>query len=241
MTKRRTSSTHGRHAPTSPGSLSEIGAREDQTGRTVRPGVVARRPGRGLQTGLATPRNRPRLASMSDHGLDVLARGLRQAADLLAEVSEDQLAEPTPCQAWSVAELVDHLVAAPSKFARAVRGEHVDWSAPAPHVGPERVEVFRADAEDLLAAWRALGSADELTMIDWQSAEIAVHTWDLATSLGRSTNDLDPTVAERGLAFMRTNLTPENRSPAFGPEQPAPDEADPYQRIAAFAGRLVHQ
>jgi hypothetical protein len=46
-------------------------------------------------------------------------------------------------------------------------------------------------------------------------------------------------VAERGLAFMRANLTPDNRGAAFGPEQTAPDDADAYQQIAAFAGRQV--
>ena len=66
-----------------------------------------------------------------------------------------------------------------------------------------------------------------------------MHTSDLASVLSRSTSDLDPEVAERGLAFMRANLTDENRSPAFGPERPEPEGADPYQRIAAFAGRSV--
>jgi hypothetical protein len=74
---------------------------------------------------------------------------------------------------------------------------------------------------------------------DWQSAEIAVHTYDLAVALGRPTSELAPEVAERGLALMRANLTPENRGSAFEPEQPAPDGADVYQRIAAFAGRTV--
>ncbi len=46
-------------------------------------------------------------------------------------------------------------------------------------------------------------------------------------------------MAERGLAFMQANLTPEMRGPAFGPEQPAPPDADAYTRIAAFAGRAV--
>jgi hypothetical protein len=75
--------------------------------------------------------------------------------------------------------------------------------------------------------------------VDWQCAELAVHTWDLATAIGRPTADLDAEVAERGLAFMRASLTDDNRSPAFGPEEPAPESADPYQRIAAFAGRSV--
>ena len=66
-----------------------------------------------------------------------------------------------------------------------------------------------------------------------------MHTWDLATALGRSTGDLDAEVAERGLAFMGASLTDDNRSPAFGPEQPAPEGADAYRRLAAFAGRSV--
>jgi hypothetical protein len=65
------------------------------------------------------------------------------------------------------------------------------------------------------------------------------HTWDLAAFSGRSTGDLDVEVAERGLAFMRANLTETNHSPAFGPEQPAPEGADGYQRVAAFSGRSV--
>jgi hypothetical protein len=38
---------------------------------------------------------------------------------------------------------------------------------------------------------------------------------------------------------MQANLTDDNRGPVFGPEQPAPDGAGAYQRIAAFAGRSV--
>ena len=66
-----------------------------------------------------------------------------------------------------------------------------------------------------------------------------MHTWGLATATGRSTGDLEPAVAERGLAFMRANLTDDNRGAAFAPEQPAPEGADAYQRVAAFAGRSV--
>ena len=38
---------------------------------------------------------------------------------------------------------------------------------------------------------------------------------------------------------MVASLNDDNRSPAFGPERQAPDEADAYTRIAAFAGRTV--
>src|SRR4051794_30621813 len=176
---------------------------------------------------------------MSDDELEVLARGLEQAADLLGEVPEERLSEPTPCDEWTLSDLVDHVVLGTANFARSVRGEEVDWSAPTPHVGEERVPVFRAAAADLLTAWREQGTDGAEIGPDWQSAEVAVHTYDLSAALGRPTADLDPTVAERGLAFMQANLRPEGRGEAFGPERPAPDGADPYQRIAAFAGRSV--
>jgi uncharacterized protein (TIGR03086 family) len=172
-----------------------------------------------------------------DDDVAVLRRGLDQLARLLDDVPHTALGSPTPCPQWSVQDLVDHVVAAPSRFAGMLRGEAVDWSA-TPSAGGDPAARFRSHAEDLLGAVAGAAPGGPLTP-DWQCAELAVHTWDLATALGRSTGDLDPEVAERGLAFMRTGLTDDNRGPAFGPEQPAPDGADPYQRIAAFAGRSV--
>jgi hypothetical protein len=36
---------------------------------------------------------------------------------------------------------------------------------------------------------------------------------------------------------MRANLTDDNRSGAFAPEQDAPQDGNPYDRLAAFSGR----
>jgi uncharacterized protein (TIGR03086 family) len=168
----------------------------------------------------------------------VLRRGLDQLAGLLDDVPGGALGDPTPCSEWTVQDLVDHIVAAPSRFARMARGEEVDWST-TPPAGPEPAVRFRSQGEDLLRAVAGAATAGGPIALDWQCAELAVHTWDLATALGRRTGDLDAEVAERGLAFMSASLTDDNRGPAFGPEQPAPPGADAYQRIAAFAGRSV--
>jgi uncharacterized protein (TIGR03086 family) len=171
--------------------------------------------------------------------LAVLRRALDQLAGLVADVRPAAEDDPTPCADWRVRDLVDHVVAAPTRFARMLRDEPVDWSAPTPAAGEDPVGAFRAHAEDLLGAWREHSGPVEGPGADWQCAELAVHTWDLATALHASTSALDSEVAERGLAFMRAALTPENRGPVFGPEQPAPEGADAYARIAAFAGRRV--
>ena len=178
------------------------------------------------------------MASSDD--LALLGRAVDQQAGLLDRVRDDSLGNRTPCDAWTVQDLVDHIVAAPTKFAAMVRGQSIDWSAPTPAAGTEPVAALRAHGEDHFRAWRHTDDPAAAASIDWQCAEFAVHTWALAAAaLGRTTTDLDADVAERGLAFMRANLTTDKRGPAFGPEQPAPEGADPYQRIAAFAGRRV--
>jgi uncharacterized protein (TIGR03086 family) len=169
----------------------------------------------------------------------VLRRALDQLSELLVDVRPDSLSDPTPCAEWTVQDLVDHIVAAPERFARMVRGQPIDWSAPTPPAGGDPAGALRSHADDLLRACDEPDRSAGAPGIDWQCAELAVHAWDLATALHRSTGDLDPEVAERGLAFMQDNLTPDNRGPAFGPAQAPPEGADAYQRIAAFAGRSV--
>jgi uncharacterized protein (TIGR03086 family) len=172
-----------------------------------------------------------------DADLVVLRRALDQMAQLLDDVDGAALSQPTPCAQWNVGQLVDHIVAAPAKFASMVRNESVDWSGPTPPAGADPAGLFRRHADDLVQAWHDATVDAEAPPVDWQCAELAVHTWDLATALGRSTDVLDPEVAERGLAFMQVALTDDNRGVAFAPPQPAPEGADPYARIAAFAGR----
>jgi uncharacterized protein (TIGR03083 family) len=169
----------------------------------------------------------------------VLRRGLDQLAALLTEFRPEQADRATPCGAWTLQDLVDHVVLAPERFARMVRGEAVDWSASTPPAGTDPAGAFRSRAADLLRAWEDKPERGGGPGIDWQCAEIAVHTWDLATAMGRSTDGLDTEVAERGLAFMEASLTRDNRAPAFGPQQAPPEGADAYQRLAAFAGRSV--
>ena len=72
--------------------------------------------------------------------------------------------------------------------------------------------------------------------MDWQTAEFAVHTWDLVRALGAPT-ELNPLVAERGYAFMSSALTPDNRGEAFAPAVEVSADAQIYDRLAALAGR----
>lgn len=168
----------------------------------------------------------------------ILSRALDQAGDVLAAVHEDQLTQPTPCSDWDVAHLVGHLVEAPVRFLQMARGEQPDWSAGPRPVADTWASDFRNNADDLLHHWHQAGEAADAGQVDWETAEIAVHTWDVARATGQSPR-LYPEVAERALAFMSASLTPDNRGEVFGPPVSVPDDAPVYDRLAAFAGRAV--
>lgn len=168
----------------------------------------------------------------------VLSRAIDQAGDVLDHVHADAVGRPTPCSDWDVGALADHLVAAPGNFVTMVRGEEVDWSAPTPHVVEEWGPAFRVVGDDLLHAWHEQEDVPE-GAAGMQIAELAIHTWDLATAIGYPVDRLDPEIAERALAFLQANLTADNRGGAFGSEQPVGDDADPYARLGAFSGRAV--
>ena len=161
-------------------------------------------------------------------------RALAQITALLGQVTPGDLERPTPCSEWSVADLSDHVVNSVAGMVAMARGGQPDWSNAAHHDDP--AAALQREGRELIDAL----SADSGTFPEGMAAaELAVHTYDVATSLGRSTADLDPEVAETGLAFMSASMTDDMRGNAFGPQQPAPDDATAYERIAAFAGRPV--
>ena len=164
----------------------------------------------------------------------ILTRGLEQLHGLLASATPEDAGRPTPCTDWDVADLSDHVVNSAAGMATMARGGEPDWSSAPHHEDP--AVAFRAAGDDLIEAVAASGGAFPEGLA---AAELAVHAYDLATALGRSTGDLDTELAEAGYSFMSSSLTDDQRGDAFAPAQPAPADADPYQRLAAFAGRAV--
>ncbi|MCU1400237.1 MAG: hypothetical protein JWN62_3346 [Acidimicrobiales bacterium] len=163
-----------------------------------------------------------------------VTRGLDQLGALLNTLTPEDAERRTPCSEWTVANLSDHIVNSVVGMATMARGGQPDWTSSTHYDDPASAldEHGRAMVE-------ALAASDSAFPEGMVAAELAVHTYDLTTALGGSTAELDPEVAEVGHAFMTSSMTDDKRGDAFGPEQPAPADADAYQVIAAFAGRSV--
>jgi uncharacterized protein (TIGR03086 family) len=189
--------------------------------------------------------------STADDYVEALGKAMGQLGSLIEQVRPDQATLPTPCSAWDVRALVNHIVYDARMFADTAQG------LPRPPAGEDLIDddwpkAYDAAAGELLEVWRRPGATEGTIALPqgevprtWrlgqQLANFAVHGWDVAKATGRST-DLDPDVGRLALAWGRENLKPEFRGDeesgkVFGPEVPVPDDAALYERLAGFFGR----
>lgn len=184
---------------------------------------------------------------------DGLRRSYTNAAAIVTGVKADQLGGATPCPAYDVAALVDHLVGAGWRAVALGRGE-TPAGAEFPHVelgdAPGQLEEAGAEAaaawadDDRLAAevtmpWGETYSGQVL--VNMYLSELAAHAWDLAVATGQL-GVLDADLAAQALDAARAMLKPEYRDAMgkgepFGAEIEPPADADDWERFAAFMGR----
>jgi uncharacterized protein (TIGR03086 family) len=163
-------------------------------------------------------------------------------------IRPDQLDAPTPCAAFTVTSILEHMVGGASAFAPAFRGE-----APPDAGGPSndalQVQFKRAMAE-LASAVHTPGAQERTIAAPFGEVpgsvfarfvafDGIVHGWDLATATGQPYAPRDELVAEVE-AFVREVLGPQLRDgDTFADEKTPPPDATPIERLAAFSGRDI--
>jgi uncharacterized protein (TIGR03086 family) len=175
------------------------------------------------------------------------------AAQIVDTVAPGDLAKPTPCPAYAVSDLVDHLVGAGRRASALGRGEvptadafsHVQLTDAAPVLIRSGSEAESAWSDDQrLGATVAMPWGETYTgavVVDMYLAELTAHTWDLAFAIGQ-VGRLEPSLAEPALEGARAMMKPEYRNQLgegnpYASEVPAPDGATSWDCLAAFMGR----
>lgn len=166
---------------------------------------------------------------------------------LVDNLGEADLGRPTPCAAFDVAGVLEHMIGGASLFAPAFRG---DGSEPAPPTEGSVFDRWRAAIGALLEAVHAPG-AEERTIAspfgevsgDYFARYVALdgitHAWDLASASGQPFSPPDELVAEID-AFARELLQPAMRDgDTFAAATDPPTSASPIERLVAFTGRTV--
>ncbi|MDR1825510.1 MAG: TIGR03086 family protein [Bifidobacteriaceae bacterium] len=166
---------------------------------------------------------------------------------LIEQVTEAQLAWPTPDEGWTVADLLKHVVrvtgmitlpgdakmpavpdgATPAQqFAAAAAAARVAWDGPAGTAG--LTEPTRVPPD------RTVPKAEALLFF---SQEFMVHGWDLATALNLPAEAPAP-AAQAVLAYAKaTTATTRPAGGPFGPVVEVASDAGTTRQLAAYLGR----
>ena len=148
----------------------------------------------------------------------------------------------TPCEGFTVHQLVEHLFGSIASIGGALGVDVVDQPAAAP-------EVRIADAAQItLEAFRARGLDGTVDMgfaelpativANILNLEFLVHAWDLAVASGQDLI-VSPVLSEYVLKLARNTISPEMRGGSFAEEVLVAESAGSVQRLVAFTGRRV--
>ena len=179
----------------------------------------------------------------------------RRLADLVGGVPDGLLDAPTPCPAYTLGDLLDHVGGAALAFTGAAVKDTGDVTSHAPsgdasRLGDDWRSRIPRDLLALAAAWRdpdawtgmtkaggveLPGEVAGLVALD----EIVVHGWDVARATGQA-YDCDTASLEAVLAFVSQFSEPgqeEMRAGLFGPVVEVPEDAPLLDRVIGLTGR----
>ncbi|MET9605981.1 TIGR03086 family metal-binding protein [Streptomyces sp. NPDC006512] len=178
----------------------------------------------------------------------------RIVARLAEGVPDARLADPTPCPAYEVRDLLGHLTHLAVAF-RDAAGKDLgpttdtapDSAAPHPLPAGWREELPRvlgelAEAWNDPAAWTGMTRAGGIDLPGDIAAAVAVdelvlHGWDLARATGQEYAP-DRAALEASYAFLLEAAEDEDRGGGiFGPVVPVPDDAPLLDRAVGLSGR----
>ena len=176
-------------------------------------------------------------------------------AQLVAGVTDDQLTGPTPCPAYRLGDLIDHVGGLALAFTASARRDFGEYTEQTPagdaaRLGPDWRTQIPRDLATLAAAWRAPAAWSGMTRIARMDApaemvgitladELLVHGWDIATASGQQFG-FEPEVLEAARSFLLQIANPDAPSGPdvpFGPPRPAAADAPQLDQVLALAGR----
>ena len=179
----------------------------------------------------------------------------RTMAELIEQVPDDLLDGPTPCPAYTVGDLLDHVSGLALAFTSAARKASVPGSpdrasGDVSRLGNDWRSRLPQELDALAAAWRdpaAWTGATRAGGVDLPGEiaglvaldEVVVHGWDVARASGQ-TYACDPDLLEvvhDFLAPLAQSGQEASRDGIFGPAIAVPGDAPLLDRVIGLTGR----
>jgi uncharacterized protein (TIGR03086 family) len=184
-----------------------------------------------------------------------LGPAAQRLADLVARVGDDELGKPTPCPAYTLGDLIEHVGGLALAFTAAANkdgGRYADQAASgdASRLGEDWRARIPRDLTTLAEAWRdpaawagttrIAGSDSPAEVVGLVAAdELVVHGWDVARATGQLYDCEPELLAAAGsfLAMFASPDAPAGPDVAFGPSRQVRADAPELDRVVALAGR----
>lgn len=172
----------------------------------------------------------------------------QRLAHLIGATADEALDRPTPCEKYTVGDLLDHVAGSVAAFTAAAAKDPLPGgpSGDAANLGADWRTRIPANLSALAGAWddpsawtgmTAAGGVDLPGEVAGVIAldELVVHGWDLAKAIGEPAGYDGPGL-EAVFDRMR-QLRAGGAEGLFGPEVPIPDDASLFDRVLGVAGR----
>jgi uncharacterized protein (TIGR03086 family) len=180
-----------------------------------------------------------------------LTSACQRTANVLTNVTDDELNGPTPCRRLSLRDLVAHVGGLAPAFTAAARKEFGELTDTPPVEGvpldadwrtayPARLaELARAWQDP--AAWEGMSRAGGVDFPGEVAGivaltEVVIHGWDVARASGQG-YDVDPASLEAVLPHVTAIAAEGPVEGLFGPAVPVADDAPTLDRVIALSGR----
>jgi len=169
---------------------------------------------------------------------------------LMEQTTPDMIGNPTPCDDFTVKELLEHIVHAVQKLAGLGRGN--EWTLSEPQATDSGwAQDYRTAAHDLMLAWTDPATLEMTVEVPWgtfpgavllhsYAGEFAVHGWDLSQATGVPFT-LDDDLLQGALVAAKFIPTEGRDDPdmPFGAIVDPGEDAPVLLQLAGWMGREV--
>ncbi|MCP4223258.1 MAG: TIGR03086 family protein [Actinomycetia bacterium] len=155
--------------------------------------------------------------------------------EVVGQVGKDDWSKATPCDGWTVRELVDHTMhwqgRGGSVFGADV-GPDADWTTLKPALA-----AALADPANLEGTAEALGGTPKQAVAALVTADLLIHSWDLARSIGADATLPEAAVESTLMGLQRLPEEMLRNDRMFGPAVEVADDSSSQDKLIAFVGR----
>ena len=184
----------------------------------------------------------------------LMKRVVERTEAVVDRIDPAQLGSSTPCEEWTVRDVINHITGGATMFAECVEqgsvpDDRLGQLLAGDNLGDDPKGAWDVAARHAMVAFESPGALDKIVTLPFGDMpasvalsiaifDVLTHAVDIASVTGQQVQDID--LLETALAMGHRMVGPELRQPGiFDPEQPVASDAAPEVRLLAFAGRHV--